>query len=70
MRRRLGRAIVSVSAAPVAGMRMEYGMEQDLGTDYDEGLESTDPADTDADLGDAISDGTSNTVTGKGGGTT
>ena len=59
MRRRLGRAIVSVSAAPAASMRMEYGMEQDLGTDYDEGLESTDPADTDADLGDA----TSSTVT-------
>jgi hypothetical protein len=42
-------------------------MEQDLGTDYDEGLENADPLETDADLGDAIKDGTSNTFTGKGG---
>ena len=37
-------------------------MEQDPGTEYEQGLESTDPADTDVDLGDAmaISDGTSN----------
>jgi hypothetical protein len=46
---------------------LEAIMEQDLGTDYEPGLESTDPADADADLGDAISDGTSNTFTGKGG---
>jgi hypothetical protein len=36
-------------------------MEQDLGTEYDEGLESSDPMADDADLGDAIKDGTSNT---------
>jgi len=59
MRRRLGRGIVSLSAAPAASIHMEDVMEQDLEIDYDEGLESTDPADTDADLGDA----TSNTLT-------
>lgn len=37
-------------------------MEQDLGAEYDEGLESTDPGEADADLGDGIKDGTSNTV--------
>ena len=37
-------------------------MEQDLGAEYDEGLESTDPVEMDADLGDAIKDGTSNTA--------
>jgi|tagenome__1003787_1003787.scaffolds.fasta_scaffold11775282_1 hypothetical protein len=42
-------------------------MEQDLGTDYEEGLESTDPMDGDGDLGDAIQDGTSNTFIGNGG---
>ena len=36
-------------------------MEQDLGTDYEEGLENSDPLDGDADLGDAVKDGTSNT---------
>ena len=43
-------------------------MEQDLGTEHDQGLESTDSIDADADLGDAVTDGTSNTFTGKGGG--
>jgi len=42
-------------------------MEQNSGTECDEGLESTDPLDADADLGDAIQDGTSNTFTGKDG---
>jgi hypothetical protein len=36
-------------------------MEQDLGADFDEGLESTDPSEDDANLGDGIQDGTSNT---------
>jgi hypothetical protein len=39
-------------------------MEPETGTDYDEGLESGDPMDEDSDLGDAISDGTSNTLIG------
>jgi hypothetical protein len=43
-------------------------MEHDLGTEHDEGLENTDPMSDDADLGDAIIDGSSNTMTGKDGG--
>jgi hypothetical protein len=42
-------------------------MEQDLGTDYEEGLENSDPLDGDGDLGDAIQDGSSNTLFGSGG---
>ena len=42
-------------------------MEQDLGTEYDEGLETTDPMTEDADLGDAIKDGSSNTISPDGG---
>ena len=36
-------------------------MEQDSGIEYDEELETTDPIETDSDLGDAVKDGTSNT---------
>jgi len=43
-------------------------MEHDLGIEHDEGLESTDPMADDADLGDAIKDGTSNTIVSGGGG--
>jgi hypothetical protein len=45
-------------------------MEQDPGTGYDDGLESGDPAEAEPDLGDAIKDGTSNTIAGAGGGPT
>ena len=38
-------------------------MENDQAPAIDEGLESTDPTDLDADLGDAIKDGSSNTLT-------
>lgn len=42
-------------------------MSLDPELEYDEGLENADPLETDADLGDAVTDGTSNTFTGKGG---
>ena len=43
-------------------------MEDDQESGYDEGLESSDPADADLDLGDGVKDGTSNTIVGTGGG--
>jgi hypothetical protein len=41
-------------------------MDDQPGAEYDEGLESPEPAEADTDLGDAIKDGTSNTVDGGG----
>jgi hypothetical protein len=42
-------------------------VEQDLGTEYDEGLESADPGEADGDLGDGINDGSSSSLFGSGG---
>jgi hypothetical protein len=42
-------------------------MEDDVASGYDEALETGDLSDAELDLGDAVQDGTSNTITGKGG---